>query len=98
MTYLMKCHRNPKGKVVAACDPDLLGQTFTDGDISLTVDASFYDGEEVTLDAILEKLTSAKTGNFVGPTLIEALLAEGLIRDDQIKHIDGTPHSQVFYL
>lgn len=98
MNIRMKCHRNPKGKVVAACDAAVLGETFTDGDVSLTVEKAFYDGQEASLDEMLEELVSATTGNFVGTDLIDALVAEDLIQEDQVKHIDGTPHSQIYYL
>lgn len=98
MPYLMNCHRNPKGKIVAACDPELVGKTFSEGDLSMTVDEQFYGGDEVDLDQILEELVGAKTGNFVGEQLITALIEEGLVQEEQVKRIDGIPHSQVYYL
>ena len=49
MTALLLRERStPEGLLVSVCDADILGETFEDGSLSLTVDPEFYDGEEAT--------------------------------------------------
>ncbi|MFB6133059.1 MAG: DUF424 family protein, partial [Halanaeroarchaeum sp.] len=45
-----------QGLLVTACDPDVLGETFEDGDVSLTVTEDFYGGESVDEEAVVDTL------------------------------------------
>ena len=45
-----------EGVLVSVCDPEILGQTFEDGSVSITVDPEFYEGEEATEQEIVREL------------------------------------------
>lgn len=98
MAFSMKVHRNAKGNVVAACDKALLGKKFTDGDATLDVRESFYDGEETALEDIVAALDRATTSNFVGEQLITALIEEGVLSEEEVHNVDGVPHAQLFFV
>lgn len=98
MAYVMKTHETPKGTIVAACDESIVGETFSDGDATLTVRASFYSDGTATLDEIIAAIDGAKTTNFVGDDLITALQDEDVLSDDEVRHVDGVPHAQLYFL
>ncbi len=98
MGFVMKVHDNPKGRVVAACDSDVLGETFDDGETVLDVDESFYGGDKVELVDILEAMGDARTTNFVGEELIGALLENELVEEDEVELIGGVPHIQMYFI
>lgn len=92
MRYAAKLHHH--GRVLAACDEDLLGKTFSEGKLKLTVKRDFYleklvSGEE--LKAMMEK---AEILNLVGDGVIG--VAKGLGMDvDAVLKIGNVSHLQV---
>lgn len=98
MGFVIKVHDNPKGRVVAACDADILGETFDDGERALHVDESFYGGDEAELVDILEAMEDARTTNFVGEELIGELLESDLVEEDEVEEIGGIPHVQMYFI
>ena len=45
MSMLLVERETPEGVLVSVCDADDLGETFEAGEVSITVDPDFYDGE-----------------------------------------------------
>jgi len=89
-------HRGPE-TLVAAADADLLGKTFRERGLRLEV-SSFYDGEIVTEDVLLDHLRLATMGNFVGRETIEAAKRGGFVADDGVLWVEGIPHAQYFLM
>ncbi|MDY6778408.1 MAG: DUF424 family protein [Candidatus Nanohaloarchaea archaeon] len=98
MTYWMKVHHNPEGKLVAACDTEVLGEVYTEGKMRLEVDAAFYQDKEVEFVQLLEEMEAATTTNFVGEHLITELVESDLVQEDEVEHVDGVPHVQMFFI
>lgn len=98
MTYAMQVHHTDDGRLLAACDGDLVGEEFHEGDRQLIVDAEFYgeDGREL-LD-VLDALEGVATANFVGEELIEELVDAEIVSEDEVDRIDGIPHVQLFFM
>lgn len=96
--FALKVHETADGVIVAACDKAVLGETFTEDEIQLHVEESFYHDTDATLDEVLAALDGAATTNFVGEELVAALVAEDVIGEDEIRHVDGVPHAQLFFL
>lgn len=84
--------------LVAACDADLLGQTFRQGELKLEVRRDFYDGMEASTEMLLRHTRLATIGNFVGEETIAVLLEAGFIEESGILRIDGVPHAQLVVL
>lgn len=87
-----------EGLLVAACDPEILGETFEEGRISLTVNEEFYAGERVAAEAVVESLKRAQTANLVGERVVAVAIEAGLIDPETVLDIDGTRHAQLVYL
>ncbi len=80
--------------IVAACDEELLGKEFREGEIRLFVSPNFYGGELVDEERVREELNRATVGNLVGKNVIRIALEMGLVDEGGIKYINGVPHAQ----
>jgi hypothetical protein len=81
--------------LLAACDDNILGKTFCEGELQLVVSESFYGGEEVTKENFISQLKNATIANLVGVKVIKIALSLGLIHKDGIIEIAGVPHAQI---
>jgi hypothetical protein len=81
--------------ILAACDEELLGKNFEDGDLQLQVHSSFYDGFQVDETKLVQYLQNSTIANLVGETVIQCALRAGLVSDDCIIRIKGIPHAQI---
>ena len=84
--------------VLAACDKELLGQTFEEGELHIHVDENYYGGEIITLEQFEEKLKACHIANLVGERVVAKTKELGYITDEHIIKIQGTPHAQCFSL
>ena len=84
--------------VLAACDKELLGQTFEEGELQIHVDPTYYGGETILLEQLEEKLKNCNIANLVGERVIGKAKEMGLITDEHIIRIQGTPHAQCISL
>ena len=79
---LLRERETPKGLLVSVCDPDCLGETYTDGDISLEVTEEFYAGEDAVdaeAAAVVDALQGATVGNLVGEESVGVAVDAGII-------------------
>lgn len=96
MPYLLATRDTRKGLLVAACDAEVLGETFEDGAVRLDVSEEFYGGEDASIEAIVDALDRCFTANLVGNALIDALLERDVLEEGEVEHVDGMAHSQLF--
>ena len=83
-----------QGLLVTACDPEVLGETFEDGDVSLEVTEEFYGGDEVAAETVIERLSQASIANLVGREVVELAIEEGLVDEERVLDIGDTLHAQ----
>jgi hypothetical protein len=83
------------GLLVSVCDPDVLGETFEDGSVSLTVDEEFYDGERVDEDAVVSSLARCAVANLVGAEAVEVAIEHGFVDEANVLDIEDTRHAQM---
>ena len=84
-----------EGLLVSVCDPDVLGETFENGQVSLTVEADFYDGEEVDEDAVVDSLARCAVANIVGTRSVEVAIEHGFVEEANVLDIEDTRHAQL---
>jgi hypothetical protein len=87
-----------EGLLVAVCDPDVLGETFEDDRVSLTVDEEFYGGEEVAEETVVESLSRCAVANLVGSRTVELAIEHGFVEEANVLDVGGTPHAQLLQL
>jgi hypothetical protein len=96
---LLLAERDTKeGLVVAVCDPDLLGETVENDDVSLTVTEEFYGGDPADAEAVTDSLARCTTANLVGEAAVELAVEEGFVVEENVMDIDGTPHAQLVWM
>jgi len=87
-----------QGLLVTVCDTGLIGETFEDGDVSITVNEEFYGGDEVDEDDVLDSLARASVANLVGTRTVELAIDEGFVDEAVVLDIADTRHAQVLRL
>jgi|TARA_Y100000310_G_scaffold341752_1_gene441932 hypothetical protein len=95
----IKIQKSLEGTVVlAACDKELLGKTFEEGELHIHVNEGYYGGEIILLEQLEEKLKNCHIANLVGERVVGKAKELGYIEDAHIIKIQGTPHAQYFSL
>lgn len=83
-----------QGLLVTVCDRDVLGETFEDGQVSLTVTEDFYGGDRVETETVVESLARASVANIVGHDAVDLAVEEGFVDEAHVLDVDGTRHAQ----
>jgi hypothetical protein len=91
----LRVYRNAKYTLVAACDSDLLGETFREGKLKLEVRPDFYRGVRTTVVDALAAIDGADIANLVGETIVQAAIRHSLADPSAVLHIGGVPHVQI---
>ncbi len=81
--------------LVAVCDEELVGQSFAEGELNLTITESFYKGEAVTEEEVITSLKQANIANLVGERAIKCALANSFIEEANVIFVEGVPHAQM---
>ena len=84
-----------QGLMVAVCDRDVLGETFENGEVSLTVNEEFYGGDEAAEETVVDSLARASIANIVGARAVEVAVEAGIIDDAHVLEVGGTRHAQL---
>ena len=95
MTISVKVHTSGREVLVAACDEEILGQTFRSGKLSIHVSRDFYEGQICDEEVLLSRLAMATIANLVGKRTVEAAIRGGVIDPDCVLLIGEVPHAQM---
>ncbi|MFB6074963.1 MAG: DUF424 domain-containing protein [Haloarculaceae archaeon] len=87
-----------EGTLVSVCDPDVLGETFEAGQVSLTVEEEFYGGDPVDEAAVVESLADCSVANLVGEDVVALAIEHGFVDEENVLELDGTRHAQLLWL
>ena len=90
--------RTQEGLLVSVCDDDALGETYEDGEVSLTVTEEFYGGDPATEAETLDSLSRAAVANVVGVRAVELSIEAGYVEEANVLEVDGTRHAQFMRL
>ena len=91
---LLRERSTQDGLLVSVCDEDVLGDTFETGEVSLTVDPDFYDGEAATAEEVAASLSRAAVANLVGHDAVAVAVDHGFVEEANVLELDGTVHAQ----
>jgi hypothetical protein len=95
---LLNERETDEGVLVSVCDPEVLGETFENGAVSLTVEADFYEGTEADEEAVVESLARCSVANIVGTHAVALAVEHGFIEEDNVLEVGGTRHAQLLWL
>lgn len=92
--FCYKIHTSGNDVLVAACDKEILGKTFFEGDIQLEVKESFYSRGVAPMDELSSVLSGATIANLVGNRVVESAVSAGLIDAGGVLVVGGVKHAQ----
>ena len=92
---IVRERQTEEGLLVAVCDSDVLGKTFEEGEVTLTVTEEFYDGEEVDGEGVVDALSRATVANIVGTEAVGVAIDAGIIDEANVLAVDSTLHAQL---
>jgi Uncharacterized conserved protein len=88
----VKTYKTGKHFMVAACDRELIGCALKNDICEITVNASFYRGDEADEETVMVLLSGATTANLVGKKAVECAVKCELIDPDSIIYFGDVPH------
>lgn len=91
----LRIFKDTKPTLVAACDRELLGETFREGKLKLEVKIDFYKGTLTSISEALRSLNQADIANLVGEQIVQAAVEEGYADSSAIIRVAGIPHVQI---
>lgn len=91
----VKMYRKGTETLVAACDIDIVGQTFRSKGLKIEVSEGFYKGESADEDLLVNRLEMATIANLVGKRTIEIAVRRGFVDPGCVIEIGGVPHAQM---
>ena len=80
--------------VVAICDKEELGKTYSEGEIRLEVNQEFFGGFLTEIEEALDYIRQAYTGMLVGKNIVESAVRAGLIHPESVIKVQGIPYAQ----
>jgi hypothetical protein len=95
---LLRERSTQEGLLVSVCDPDVLGETFERGEVSLTVEPDFYEGEEATDEEVVASLAQCSVANLVGHEAVGLAVEHGFVDEANVLDLEGTVHAQYLQL
>jgi len=85
--------------VVAICDSELLGKTFTEDEYQLDIKESFYKGERLDKEDVLKTIKDMAledaTFNIVGERAVQTAIEAGIINKKSVGKIAGIPYALI---
>jgi len=87
-----------EGLLVSVCDADVMGETFEDGPVSLTVSEEFYGGDDASESEVVDSLARCSVANIVGTESVDLAVDHGFVDEENVLNVDGTRHAQLLWL
>jgi len=87
-----------EGLLVSVCDAEVMGETFEDGPVSLTVSEEFYGGDTVSESEVVDSLARCSVANIVGEDSVDVAVEHGFVDEENVLDVDGTRHAQLLWL
>ena len=92
--FCYKIHTCGSEVLVAACDRDILGRTFFEGELQLEVKESFYKRALAPLSELSGVLSGATVANLAGNNVVDSAVSAGYIDAEKVLVIGGVKHAQ----
>ena len=96
--FAMRIYKVRGETIVAACDRELLGKRFEEGEVHIEVKESFYYEAFVSEETFLNSMRIATIANLVGEKVVSLAIEKGYIDESGVMRIEGIPHAQLFIL
>lgn len=95
MTMCLKSYGVNKEILVAVCDSELIGRTFREGELHLSVNEDFFKGQPADEHEVKKALEEATIANLVGERSVTCGIDSGVVDENCVIIIEGVPHAQM---
>ena len=95
MIYL-KINKTEQNEIIALCDSNLIGKSFSEKDLNLDVNERFYKGDVLDEDKIVKILMNSRNINIVGEEAMRLAVKHNIVEKENIIKIKNIPHSIIF--
>ena len=96
MQFSIRTINHQNNNILNVCDPDLLGKTLVDGDLTITISKGYY-GDKIINDSEARTLLENSTSiNMVGENTISFSIGLGIGSKNAVKKINNIPFLIVF--
>ncbi len=93
---LLRIHRSAENReVIGLCDRELIGKTFTEGEISISVSEAFFGNQQVTEEEVVRILMDADNVTIFGERCFALAVFHGLLEPGSCRLIEGIPYSTI---
>ncbi|KAF5069702.1 hypothetical protein DSECCO2_230320 [anaerobic digester metagenome] len=90
---LLRIHRSADNKeVIGLCDRELIGKTYTEGDISISITESFFGNEPALEEEVVRVLMTSDNITIFGHRCVDLATRYGVIEKDSCRLIEGIPY------
>ncbi|MHA1166474.1 MAG: DUF424 family protein [Candidatus Hodarchaeales archaeon] len=96
MRVSFKVHRRDNKTIYAFADPDMLGNTYSDGTITMRIRRKFYEGKLIDIEDALALLKRHHDSNIVG-NLVRLAVKRGLIHRDSVLRFKDKRTGKLIY-
>ncbi len=93
--FSYKLHRQGTDVLLAISDSAIVGKTFEDGEISVTISEDFYADSRCDDKKAIDLVKSSTIVNAIGNQIVNLLIREKFIDKTNILVISGVPHAQI---
>lgn len=93
-----RIHKHGDERLLAACDEELLGRTFSEGVVKVTISENFYGADTMTEETLGERMGSVTIMNLFGERTIAVGVEKGFVTPENILVVAGIKHAQVVLL
>jgi hypothetical protein len=91
MNVYLKIHRRSGIETVACCDEDLLNKCFTEGNLRIEINSTFFGGKLLNIEQAIEILKEASYFNIVGENITSLAISLHIIPKDGVRKINNIP-------
>ncbi len=93
-----RIHKHGDERLLAACDEELLGLTFSEGVVKVTISENFYGADTMTEETLGERMGSVTIMNLFGDRSIAVGIEKGFVTPENVITVAGIKHAQVVLL
>jgi hypothetical protein len=94
MKFSYRLYREGGDVLLAISDSSIIGKTFEEGDVTITV-GEFYQDKTCDSSGAVDLVKSSTIVNAIGKDIVSLLIAEKYIDKDSVLIVSGVPHAQI---
>ncbi len=93
--FVYKVHSYGSDRLLAIADAELIGKTFSEGELDITISDSFYGSEKCDKEKAIQLARTATIINAMGNGIVSLLAESKIVDKTNVLRIDTILHAQV---